>query len=292
MRVAVWLGGVAVLTTLAVPAMAQTPNREAVARVVAQQHGETVKALQEWIALPTIAAEKLNVSQGAEYMRGLALDTGFQMAKIIPTDGVPGVFATLDSGAKTTLGIYFMYDVKQFDPAEWSSPPLEGRLVDRPGEGQAMVGRGAVNQKGPEMAFLAAVKAIRASGRKLPVNLVLVAEGEEEVASIRVIGVDQDSREDSDAPVVARTVTVEVTPEQGQRLALAQQAGRLSLSLRDPNAAEDMDLPAISLNDLLMIEPPPEPVAAEVEEAPVVEAPVVRRSIVVRRAGVVSNEEF
>lgn len=110
--------------------------------------------------------------------------------------------------------------------------------------------------------------------------------------NIRVIGVDQDSREDSDAPVVARTVTVEVTPEQGQRLALAQQAGRLSLSLRDPNAAEDMDLPAISLNDLLMIEPPPEPVAAEVEEAPVVEAPVVRRSIVVRRAGVVSNEEF
>ena len=110
--------------------------------------------------------------------------------------------------------------------------------------------------------------------------------------NIRVIGVDQDSREDSDAPVVARTVTVEVTPEQGQRLALAQQAGRLSLSLRDPNAAENMDLPAISLNDLLMIEPPPEPVAAEVEEAPVVEAPVVRRSIVVRRAGVVSNEEF
>lgn len=113
--------------------------------------------------------------------------------------------------------------------------------------------------------------------------------------NIRVIGVDQDSREDSDAPVVARTVTVEVTPEQGQRLALAQQAGRLSLSLRDPNAAEDMDLPAISLNDLLMIEPPPEPVVAEVaevEEAPVIEAPVVRRSIVVRRAGVVSTEEF
>jgi acetylornithine deacetylase/succinyl-diaminopimelate desuccinylase-like protein len=40
-----------------------------------------------------------------------------------------------------------------------------------------------VNQKGPETTFLAAVKAIQASGRKLPVNLVLVAEGEEEVAS-------------------------------------------------------------------------------------------------------------
>jgi acetylornithine deacetylase/succinyl-diaminopimelate desuccinylase-like protein len=73
--------------------------------------------------------------------------------------------------------------VKQFDPAEWSSPPLEGRLVDRPGEGQVIMGRGAVNQKGPQMAVPAALQAMKASGRKLPVNLVLVAEGEEEIAS-------------------------------------------------------------------------------------------------------------
>ena len=76
-----------------------------------------------------------------------------------------------------------MYDVKQYDPAEWSSPPLEGRLVDRPGEGKAIMGRGAVNQKGPETAFLAALHAFKATGRKLPVNLVLVAEGEEEIGS-------------------------------------------------------------------------------------------------------------
>jgi acetylornithine deacetylase/succinyl-diaminopimelate desuccinylase-like protein len=92
------------------------------------------------------------------------------------------VFATLDAGAPTTLGIYFMYDVKQYDPNEWSSPPLEARLVDRP-EGKAIVGRGAVNQKGPENALLSALHAFKATGRKLPVNLVLVAEGEEEIAS-------------------------------------------------------------------------------------------------------------
>lgn len=166
-----------------VPAAAQPPDREQIVATVEDQHDLTVKALQDWIALPTIAAEKLNTPEGAEYMRKLALDAGFQQATIIPTDGVPGVFATLDAGAKTTLGIYFMYDVKQFDPAEWASPPLEGKLVDRPGDGLSIVGRGAVNQKGPEMAFLAAIKAIQASGRKLPVNLVLVAEGEEEVAS-------------------------------------------------------------------------------------------------------------
>jgi acetylornithine deacetylase/succinyl-diaminopimelate desuccinylase-like protein len=46
-----------------------------------------------------------------------------------------------------------------------------------------VVGRGAVNQKGPESACLAALHAIRAAGRKPPVNLVLVAEGEEEIGS-------------------------------------------------------------------------------------------------------------
>jgi hypothetical protein len=34
-------------------------------------------------------------------------------------------------GAATTLAVSFMYDVKQYDPAEWSSPPLHGRIVDR-----------------------------------------------------------------------------------------------------------------------------------------------------------------
>jgi acetylornithine deacetylase/succinyl-diaminopimelate desuccinylase-like protein len=167
----------------ATAALAETPGREQLKTAVAARHDTTVKALRDWIALPTIAAEKRNVNEGAEYMRRLALDAGFQQAKIVPSGGVPGVFATLDAGAPVTLGVYFMYDVKQFDPAEWQSPPLEGRLIDMPGEGQVVMGRGAVNQKGPEMAFLAMLHAFKATGRKLPVNLVLVAEGEEEIAS-------------------------------------------------------------------------------------------------------------
>lgn len=164
-------------------AFAQTPRRAELETAVAARHGETVEALRKWIALPTIAAEKRNVVEGPEHMRRLALDAGFQQAKIVQSGGVPGVFATLDAGAPVTLGVYFMYDVKQFDPAEWTSPPLEGRLIDKAGEGQVLMGRGAVNQKGPEMAFLAALHAFKATGRKLPVNLVLVAEGEEEIAS-------------------------------------------------------------------------------------------------------------
>ncbi len=76
-----------------------------------------------------------------------------------------------------------MYDVKQADPAEWTSPPWAAGLVDKPGLGKIVVGRGAVNQKGPEAAFIAALHAIRGAGRKPPVNFVLVAEGEEEIGS-------------------------------------------------------------------------------------------------------------
>lgn len=158
-------------------------DRAAIRTEIGKRHDEAVKRLQDWIALPSIAAENRNAKEGADYMAKLARDAGFQKAEVIQTEGKPGVFATLDAGAKKTVGLYFMYDVKQFDPAEWSSPPLEAKLVDKPGLGKAVVGRGAVNQKGPEAAFLAALHAIRGAGRKMPVNLVLVAEGEEEIGS-------------------------------------------------------------------------------------------------------------
>ena len=176
----------ALMTTLGIHAASAAPKADDFADVrkeITARHDEAVKRLQDWIALPSIAAENLNSAQGAERMAQLAREAGFQKVTIVPTDGKPGVFATLDAGAKKTVGLYFMYDVKQFDPAEWTSPPLEARLLDKPRFGKVIVGRGAVNQKGPEAALLAALHAIRGAGRKLPVNLVLVAEGEEEIGS-------------------------------------------------------------------------------------------------------------
>jgi acetylornithine deacetylase/succinyl-diaminopimelate desuccinylase-like protein len=148
---------------------------------ITKLHDESVKRLQDWIGQVSIAAENRGYPEGAEYMAKLARDAGFQEATVINTDGKPSVFATLDAGAPNTVGLYFMYDVKQFDPAEWSSPPTEARIVDKPPLGKAMIGRGAVNQKGPEAAFFAALHAIRGAGKKMPVNLVMVAEGEEDI---------------------------------------------------------------------------------------------------------------
>jgi pilus assembly protein CpaB len=98
--------------------------------------------------------------------------------------------------------------------------------------------------------------------------------------NIRIIAVDQRADEMNDSPSLAATVTVEVTAEQGQILALGQRAGTLSLALRDPNADDSAPIERLRLSDLI----PEEPVV--VVEPTVVEAappPPPRRYVVIRR---------
>jgi len=177
------LGGATALVFTNRSSAADASDRKAIQVEIDKQHDEAIHRLQDWIRQPSIAAENRGMNEGCEHMMRLLRDAGFDTVAKVPTDGQPGVFATLDAGAPKTVGIYFMYDVKQADPSEWSSPPFEGALVDKPGLGTVLIGRGATNQKGPEATWLAALHAFKAAGRKLPVNLVFVAEGEEEIGS-------------------------------------------------------------------------------------------------------------
>src|SRR6266513_228519 len=122
---------------------------------ITKQHDQSVTRLQDWIHQVSIAAENRGYPEGADYMIKLLQEAGFDQSTQVSTEGKPGVFATLYAGAPKTIGLYFMYDVKQFDPAEWSSSPTDAAIIDKPNLGKAIVGRGAVNQKGPEAAFLA-----------------------------------------------------------------------------------------------------------------------------------------
>src|SRR5689334_21425003 len=118
---------------LAGPARSADLDLKPVAAEIARRHDEAVQRLQDWIRQPAIAAENRGMEQGCDLMIRMLRDAGFDQARKVPTAGHPGVFATLDSAASKTIGVYFMYDVKQADPAEWSSPPFEARLVDRGG---------------------------------------------------------------------------------------------------------------------------------------------------------------
>jgi acetylornithine deacetylase/succinyl-diaminopimelate desuccinylase-like protein len=167
-------------------AAAPTPTPSGMAPVYAQidkRLDESVARIQKWIKQPSVSTQNLGIDECCQLTMDFLKDAGFQMVRKMPTDRHPGIFATLDAGAKRTLALYFMYDVQPVEEKEWSSPPWQAALVDKPGVGKVIMGRGAVNQKGPEGAFLAALHAVHGAGRKLPVNLVLVAEGEEELGS-------------------------------------------------------------------------------------------------------------
>jgi hypothetical protein len=107
------LGTVSGAAFAALPALAgsRNPGRDAVLAQVPKMHSENIKRLQDWIALPSIAAENRNYPQGAEYMADLAQKAGFTEVRLIPTSGKPGVFGRLNAGAATTVAVYFMYDV-------------------------------------------------------------------------------------------------------------------------------------------------------------------------------------
>ena len=115
---------------------------DAVVFEIARRHDATLQMLRDWIALPSIAAENRNYPQGAEYMARLARDAGFGRVDIIPTAGKPGVFATLDAGAASTLALYFMYDVKQFDASTIGLGALRG-VADAPAPSSGASGSGS-----------------------------------------------------------------------------------------------------------------------------------------------------
>src|SRR5262249_11269427 len=143
------LASLAAFALAAQAGLGATEEHAGVKAEISKRHEEAVKRLHDWIAQVSIAAENRGYPEGAEYMARLAREAGFQKADVINTEGKPGMFATLDAGAPKTVGLYFMYDVKQFDPSEWTSSPTNAQIVDKAPLGKVMVGRGAVNQKGP-----------------------------------------------------------------------------------------------------------------------------------------------
>jgi acetylornithine deacetylase/succinyl-diaminopimelate desuccinylase-like protein len=139
--------------------------------------------LQRWLRQPSISAQSVGIAEMAELLRGDLEALGFAETEVVPTSGHPGVWGHFDAGAEKTLLVYMMYDVQPVEPADWESPPFAADLVDKPGLGTVLMARGATNQKGPERAFLNAVESVIETTGTLPVNLMVLAEGEEELGS-------------------------------------------------------------------------------------------------------------
>src|SRR5947209_2058493 len=87
---------------------------DAIQAEIVKRHGEGIARLQEWVRQPSIAAENRGMNEGCELMMRFAREAGFQQVTGVPSDGQPGVFATLDASAARTTGLYFTPDAKEY----------------------------------------------------------------------------------------------------------------------------------------------------------------------------------
>jgi acetylornithine deacetylase/succinyl-diaminopimelate desuccinylase-like protein len=149
---------------------------------------EHVERLQKWIRQPSISNSGEGIQESAEMVKGFFDELGCQQSKVYDTGvtewGLPGnpvVYAKCDEGAPKTVVIYWQYDTMPVtQPDVWRVPPFDAAIVPDGQFKQVLIARGAANSKGPEMVDLNGLMAIRAVRGKLPVNVIFVAEGDEE----------------------------------------------------------------------------------------------------------------
>src|SRR5262245_62709845 len=155
---------------------------------------EHVQTFQKWIQQPSISNSGEGIPESAEMVKGFFEQLGCQESRVYDvgitewgSPGNPVVYARCDEGAPRTIAIYWQYDTMPItQPDAWTAPPFEARIVEQAPYKKVLIGRGATNSKGPEMAQLNALLAIKAVTGKLPVNIVFVAEGDEERMDIGV----------------------------------------------------------------------------------------------------------
>jgi acetylornithine deacetylase/succinyl-diaminopimelate desuccinylase-like protein len=138
--------------------------------------------LFDFLRFPSISTDPAcrdDVSACGEWLYKKFVSMGL-FAEVHGTPGHPVIMARSRprAGCRTVL-IYGHYDVQPADPLDlWTSPPFEPRLADG-----IITARGAADNKGQIMAHVLGVEALLASGGELPVNVLFVVEGEEEIGS-------------------------------------------------------------------------------------------------------------
>jgi acetylornithine deacetylase/succinyl-diaminopimelate desuccinylase-like protein len=152
-------------------------------RWLAEHDRADLDALNAFLRIPSISARSehaADTARAAAWLRDALAGIGFT-AKVMPTSGHPvvlGEWRKAPPGAPTVL-IYGHYDVQPAEPLElWTSPPFEPTVRDG-----KIFARGAVDDKGQLWLHVMALAAHLGARGTLPVNVIVLAEGEEEVGS-------------------------------------------------------------------------------------------------------------
>jgi acetylornithine deacetylase/succinyl-diaminopimelate desuccinylase-like protein len=153
---------------------------------------EHVERIRLYLRQPSIAATGEGVEAGATMTADLVRSAG-GTAELVPTPGSPVVLGRID-GRGPTLVRYGMYDVQPADEPTWTSPPFAAEVRSMRGIGPVIVARGAANSKSCLAAFFLALESLRKVD-EVPVELVLLIDGEEEAGSPSLSGVVESHRD-------------------------------------------------------------------------------------------------
>ena len=154
-----------------------------------------LRELEEFLRIPSVSAKsehREDTARAADWLAGKMRDAGLETAEVIATAGHPVVIGEWRGaeGAPTLL-VYGHYDVQPPEPLEeWLSPPFEPTVR----EGN-LYARGSVDDKGQLYLHLKAVEAHLSARGTLPVNVVFLIEGEEEIGSPNLTAFLEENRE-------------------------------------------------------------------------------------------------
>ncbi len=174
---------------------------------IESQRNAHLNELYEFLRIPSVSTKsehKPDIERAAKWVAEKLRTAGMEKVEIVPTEMHPLVYGeSLQAPGKPTLLLYGHYDVQPPEPLElWTSPAFEPTARDG-----NVYARGSADDKGQVHIHLKALESLRAVEGKLPVNLKVIIEGEEEVGSVSLwkFVIENRARLKADALVVSDT---------------------------------------------------------------------------------------
>ena len=168
---------------------------------------ENLNELKEFLRIPSVSTKsehRPDIERAARWVADKLRGAGLEKIEIVPTKMHPLVYGeSLHAPGKPTILFYGHYDVQPAEPLDlWTSPAFEPAVRDG-----KLFGRGTADDKGQVHIHLKALEALQKSTGKLPLNVKVIIEGEEEVGSVSLWDFVQTNRERlrADALVVSDT---------------------------------------------------------------------------------------
>ena len=174
---------------------------------IESRRDEHLKELEEFLRIPSVSAQsehKPDIERAARWVAEKLRGAGLENVAITPTNMHPLVYGeSLGAKGKPTILFYGHYDVQPAEPLDlWTSPAFEPTVRDG-----NLFARGSADDKGQVHIHIKALEALRKVLGKLPINVKVMIEGEEEVGSVNLWDFVRGNRErlKADALVVSDT---------------------------------------------------------------------------------------